>query len=273
MSYLLSENFYNLRQFPSHSLTATTALSGYEVHRVANARRHSRNYYTTNDANVNADLDITCDRVRAADMLVLDRNSNLGGETIRIWASNESDFATYEEFTFTVPTTTYAGNYASEGHPVRTDEGAILYRFAETSAKYWRVRIDAMGTGERPRVGGLWLGKSWHPEITVLPFDDEARWVEQPTARRGSPSGYVQVGRQGQAQIMLRDDAEWSEARWYIHQLFWKGHTMWYLPELEYAERSWLAYAPAGDYTAAQIAGRRGRDLTLSMVEYQQVLL
>ena len=282
MTCLLSENFYNLRQFPNHTLstkeggstpTPANGQSGYEVHRVANARRHSRDYYTPTAANSNADLDVTCDRVRAADMLVLDRNSNLAGETVRLWASSESDFGTYEEFTFTVPSKTYTGNYASDGHPVRTDEGAIIYRFAQTSAKYWRLRVDAMGANERPRVGGVWLGKSWQPQITRMPWDDEPKWLDQPSARNGSPTGYLQTGRQNQVQLMLRDETEWATAKWVIHSLFWQGHTMWYTSELGHAERSWLAYAPSGSYAAPQAAGRRGRDLALAMVEYQQVLL
>lgn len=132
MTCLLSENFYNLRQFPNHTLstkeggstpTPANGQSGYEVHRVANARRHSRDYYTPTAANSNADLDVTCDRVRAADMLVLDRNSNLAGETVRLWASSESDFGTYEEFTFTVPKEDIHGQLRKRRPPSKDRRG------------------------------------------------------------------------------------------------------------------------------------------------------
>ena len=172
-----------------------------------------------------------------------------------------------------MPTKTYAGNYATEGHPVRTDEGATIYRFSQTAAKYWRFTVDAMGAGERPRIGGLWLGKSWTPNITPLPWDDEPKWLSVPEARRGMPGGYVDRGRQGGVAVMLRDEKEWSEAKWHIHSLFWNGHTMWYVPETEYAERSWLSYAPSGSYAAPQNSGRRGRDLAIQMVEYKPTRL
>ena len=277
MAYLLSENFFNVRQFPSHTINSRNQADGYEVYRVANARRHTNNYYTgTTDAQ-QAYIQASCDRVRAADMLVIDRNSNLSGATVRVRASNtildHTTAATrYEEVSFTVPANTYAGNYLSAGHPVRTDEGAIVYRFAPMAGKFWSVFIDSMGSNTRQQVGGLWLGKSWSPEITPMPWDDEPRWLEVNEFRRGSPSEYSRTGRQAQLVCMLRDDTEWMAARWYIHSLFWKGHSMWYVPDLANAERTWLAYAPSGEYSAPY-QGRRGRDLALTMVEYQPVRL
>mgnify|MGYP003115495920 CR=1 FL=1 len=273
MAHLLVENFFNTRQFTSHTVNSSTVTSDFTVDRIANARRHSRNYWTPDGSNAALHVGVVCDRVRSADMLCIDRNSNLAGEAVRLWASSESDFATYDEYTFTVPSKTYTGNYASDKHPVRADDGAIVYRFPETAGRYWRFTVDAMGAGERPRIGGLWLGKSWTPAITPLPWDDEPKWLSVPEARRGMPSGYVDRGRQGSINIMLRDETEWSQARWHIHSLFWSGYSMWYVPELEYAERSWLSYAPAGSYGAAQRAGRRGRDLAVQMLELQPTRL
>lgn len=185
MAHLLVENFFNTRQFTSHTVNSSTVTSDFKVDRIANARRHSRNYWTPDGSNAALHVGVVCDRVRSADMLCIDRNSNLAGEAVRLWASSESDFATYDEYTFTVPSKTYTGNYASDKHPVRADDGAIVYRFPETAGRYWRFTVDAMGAGERPRIGGLWLGKSWTPAITPLPWDDEPKWLSVPEARRG----------------------------------------------------------------------------------------
>lgn len=273
MAYLLAENFFNVRQFPLHTIDARNETENYEVYRIANARRHSNNYYTGTTDNEQAYVRATCDRVRVADMLVIDRNSNLNGATVRVRASNHILTHTttanrYEEVSFTVPSTTYAGNYLSSKHPVRTDEGAVLFRFPAMAGMFWSVFVDAMGANTRQQIGGLWLGKSWSPQITTMPWDDEPRWLQVSEFRKGSPSQYSRTGRETRLRCMLRDETEWMSARWYIHNLFFKGHSMWYVPELENAERSWLAYAPSGTY-GAPIAGRRGRDLDLTMVEYQ----
>jgi hypothetical protein len=266
--YLLSENFFNSRQFPSHTLTGEDEATGYEVWRVANGRRHSRDYYTPDTSNAGRYVQVQCDRVRSADMMVIDRNSNLSGETVRLWVSNQSAFTTYEEYTFTVPSSAYAANELLDEHPVRTDEGAIIFRFPETAGIYWRLEVDAMGAGERPQIGGLWVGKSFQPQTTPLPWDDEPRWLERQTFRTGSPSSYSESGRQTSLRVMLKDDAEWTQARYHISERFWRGDLMWYVPDGANAERAWLAYSPGGT-NGAPFTDRPQRDMDIAMVEHQ----
>ena len=267
----LVENFFNLAQFPSHVITGEDETTGNEGFRVATARRHARDHYTPQTANVGRYVEAACDRVRSADMLVIDRNSNLAGETVRIQASNQAAFTTSQEVSFTVPSSTFYGDVLTASHPVRTEEGATVIKFTAMAFRYWRVEVDAMGTGEKPQIGGLWLGQSASPTTVPLPFDDEPKWLDRIEIRAGLPSAFTRTGKTTAVRVMLTDEAEWSKFRYHFGSLFWRGQSMWYVADTDFGERAWLSYAPAGTNGAPQ-SDRPARDVTLSLAELQPVL-
>ena len=69
---LLSENFFNPIQYPSHVIAANEAAAGHEAFRVGNGRRSVLDYWTPTTANAEAWNKVTCDRVRAANCVVID---------------------------------------------------------------------------------------------------------------------------------------------------------------------------------------------------------
>ena len=268
---MLVENFFDVRMFPGHVVTGEDETTGNEGFRVATARRHARDHYTPQTANVGRYVQVACDRVRYADMLIIDRNSNLSGETVRIQASNQSSFASFQEVSFTVPSNTFYGDALTAGHPVRTEEGAIVIRFTAIATKFWRIEVDAMGAGEKPQIGGLWLGQAVAPDTVPLPFDDEPIWLERGEIRRGIPSAFSINGKSTSVRVMLTDEAEWSALRFQIHSLFFRGRVMWYVPDIDFGERTWLGYSPGGTNGAPQ-SDRPARDVTISLTELQPVM-
>ncbi len=269
-TYLLTDNLYNTRQYPSHTVTASGgAVTGYEVFRIANARRHARDYWTPSSSNTTVNIDVACDRVRAANMLVIDRNSGLSGATVTVTSSQQSSYATSEDISFTVPASVYRANTLRPGHPVKTQEGAIILTFNLSAGKYWRVTVAAMGAGIKPTIGGLWLGRSYTPTIVPLPWDDETRYLERQDVRLGMPGAFSDTGRSADLRIMVKNDAEWETARRSMLQ-FWSGTPLWYVADSDYGENSWLGYAPPTSF-GAPYTNRTGRDLTISLSELQPV--
>jgi len=267
------DNFFSTLIYPDHTITTgstSTATGevtvGNEPFRVANGRRHARDHYTPQTANYTVDLQVACDRVRGADTLVIDRAHNLASATgVRLWVSNQSDFSTYTEiFVAKVPAVTVYGSALNSGTPVRTGEGAVVIPFDEQSGKYWRVYVDALGASRKPQISGLWLGKSWTPNVAPrLPWDDEG----------GSFAlGADRAPKSASVNIRVDGEQEWSEARYNLTSLFWKGFPMWYVPDSNMGERAWLAMPPDGEYGAPYV-DHNGRTIQLALREHQAALL
>ena len=276
-SRYLVENFYDVTQFPSHTITGEDETTGFEGFRVGQQRRQARKYYTPQTANVGRYVEAACDRVRFADMLVLERDHNLAGETIRVQASNQSTFATLTESSFTVPSNVYPASRLTAGQPVRTEEGAVLFLFTGVAAKYWRVEVDAMGAGLKPKIVGLYLGQSWAPTKGPLyPYDEEPRElvfseVRSPFLWAASTRKASGRNNSGRPWIHpLADEDEYAITRYHLHGLFWASgaSVMWAVPDVNQAERAWLGYAQPGTYGAAQV-DRPARDVVITMSEHE----
>lgn len=273
----LVENFFNGVMFPSHSFTANESTTGHESWRVGTARRANRNHWTPSTPNQQAYVGVLCNRPRFADMLVIDRNCNLAGKTVRLRFSNDG-FASYGEILAAVlPTQTiYGSRLGTQG--VRTDEGAWVFRFTGQIATEWRLYVDAMGAGLKPQVGGLYLGQSWSPVWTPEnPWDDEARELRFQEVL--TPSLWAGSNRKGSRRVagpwqhVLDSDAEYQSARYHFHGLYWRGHHMWAVPDQDFTERAFLVYAQPGTYGAAYPADFPQRILVLSGVEHQPLAL
>jgi len=270
----LAESFFDVTLFTGHTVTAEEATSGKDAVRVGSARRQARDHWTPTTANSETYVNVACDRPRYADTLVLDRNHNLAGKTIRLRKSDQSAFTTYTEvFAVTVPTNTFYGNKLDASHPVRTEEGAVVIAFNGHVGQYWRLVIDAGGSGYKPQIVGLWLGKSWTPDINpVRPWDDEARELVYDEVL--SPSLWAASTRKAQRRnatvtVRLSGEQEYSDVRYHIHSLFWRGFAMWYVPDTDMAERAWLAMSPPGVFGAPYDNAWTDRTVSMALVEHE----
>lgn len=270
----LIENFFNPVQFTAHTVTSNEETTGYEDWRVGTARRTDLNYWTPLTANAQAYVQVKCDRSRAADMIAIDRNHNLAGKRIRLRVSDDA-FSSYTEvFSLRLPSTPQYAKHLDESPGAYTEEGAWVYKFPLYSGKYWRFLVDAMGAGQKPRIGGLYLGKSFQPDnAPPLPWDDEPR--ELAFDQIVSPTLWVGANRAGHRKatsvtLRMDDTAEYDEARYHFHGLYWKRRGFaWYVPDDEQAERSWLAYAPPGTHGAPYDGEWPYRTLTVELVEHE----
>lgn len=249
----LSDNLFSTRQFPDHTVTASEEASGQQAERVATGRRGLLDYWTPTSTNTAAWVEVACDRLRAADMLALDRNHNLAGETVRLQVSAD-DFTTYREvFSLTLPSYAGDGSTLDSTYGARTEEGAWLIRFEPEAGTYWRLYVDAMGTGLKPEVGGLWLGLSWQPgEYPERPHSDST--AELVYEERRSDAAWVGTNqpahpRTGDMGVLLTDAWEYDRARLTVEEHYHKRRRpMWIVPDDEQAERAFLAVPPRGAF-------------------------
>jgi len=271
ISRLLVGNLFDTSIFPGHTLAAEEQASGREVERVASYRRSQRDSWTPTTANSETWVGVTCDTVRGASMLIIDREHNLGGVACTLRASFDA-FATWTVVaSFTVPTASFYGS-ALPG-TVRTNEGACVVEFDAAAGAAWRLYIPAMGAGVVPRISGLALGLAVSPSIGPLlaGADDESGNLSVPNVMTPALwAGTGQVARQRTPELSyyLADETEWADLRWHI-DLYHRGFPMWVIPEARHAERAMLSRHPGGSYTVPHGGSRVGRDLVLALVEHQ----
>ena len=271
----LSENFFNTVQFSGHTVSGNQETAGNEAFRVGTSRRSSLNFWTPTSTNATAYVQAACDRVRVADMLVLDRGHNLAGKTVSLILSNQSSFAASTTlWSFTVPTRSQYGSRLNGPPGAYTEEGAWLYRWVTAAAKYWRFQVSAMGSGLKPKIVGLNLGLSYRPtRAPTLPWDDESRQLDFQQVQ--SDTLWVGSNRKSQRRVFgpwamrMRDDNEYTKVRRHIHELYWRGEFMWVVPDEDQAERALLAFAEPGVYSAGFDGEYPQRTLVLSGSEHQ----
>ncbi len=254
----LVENFFSRRMFPNHVGTgpngsfADEETAGSEAFRIANARRWGSDKWMPVTANAQHTLTVQCDRVRAANMVVLDRGHNLIGEEFILECSQDAG-ATWEKiFDLILPTVVGPGTL-DDLVGCRTEEGAWLIRFPQRAAPLWRIRIPAMGVGLLPQVVGLWLGQAWAPadglRFPVAP--DQTQLLVEDTV---SEAGY----RGRNAPGLVRTDVlnfkaasqglyDYELGRYHIQSLFGAGRPMWILYDDEQTHAAVLALRPGND--------------------------
>lgn len=269
----LIDNLWDTSIYRDHALDAQEEAAGKEVERLADGRRAARDNWQPTTANAERWAETITDRVRAADMLVIDREHNLSGATVSLRVSQD-DFVTYTTaFSGVVPSGTFA-NSSLDGMPVvRTWEGALLFKFPMVAGTYWRLYVGAMGAGIVPRISGLWCGLSWSPSKGPLlaGYDDESGDLSVPqvmTPALWSGSGRIARRRSPTLSHLIADEAEWMSLRYHI-DLYNRGWPMWVVPSEDEAEKAILARSDGGSYGVGFSGNRLGRDLTLSVPEYQ----
>lgn len=269
---ILSENYYNVFQFSGHVVTASTYTVGNEPWRVATGRRQGRSAWISPTTGTQW-IRTTCDEVRAADMLALDRGHNVATVSVQFTNSTAAGWSTFKSITIPSGVST-PGTRLIDG--VRTVEGAYIRRFATTTAmpvaKHWRLSCATTGAGAKVKVVGAYLGKSWSPSAEpIRPWDDET--IQMQRSEIASPELWttpsrVASRRVGTATVRLTD-AEGQQARLFVQNRFWKGELAWITPNENSAETTVLAVAQSGVRGLSYTSNWPNRVLELDWVEHQ----
>jgi len=242
-SVLSGGNLFNRLAFPGNTLVADEEASGHEAWRIATGRRSPyTNYYTSITANVQRTLTLTCDRVRAADFLVLDRGHNLTRLILEI--SDVADFSSPAVlFDITLPTSTGAGSL-DDDFGVRSEEGAWYKRFPERTANYWRLKIPAMGANQRPKIVGANLSLSYDFDPWRPTSPDATELGGELTESDGGWRAMMAWNRRVDAlRIQLSDLFDYD--LWFnVFQHFVKYRPAFYVPDDSWAQNA-CCIAPA----------------------------
>jgi hypothetical protein len=253
---LLVDNLFDARQYPSHTVSGSTEATGFEAYHVATGRRHAADRWSPTTANASSYVQVRCNTIRAADTLIVDRNSNLisnarAGNTsaVTLLASGDNFVTTRSIASLNMPT--IPGGLPSEAYGCVTDEDAWGKTFTVDGAYDWRFHLEALGTGVTPQVGGLWLGKAWAPSSTVLamPYEDEVTVVGG--AESMAPSGWVGAARpsrvrQGSLHIRPKDETN-NDMLAYTLGMLARGFPFWLaFRQTDFPWRMMLARCPKG---------------------------
>lgn len=246
----LAENFFNGVQ-QGYTLTANEEAADHEVWHLGDNRRSGRSYWTPTTDNSSAwvKADAGSGNSPKADMIVVDRGSNLDGEQVTLETS--SDDSTWSQvFQATLPTSEATDGDLSASSGILTEELAWMKSFPSTSARYWRLTVSAMGSGERPQITGLWLGDSYEPNLHFArPFSWGKRRVtanETSNALGWRGSTQPAEGREGAYTLKMKNESEYDTARYHIEELYLSGEPMWMVLDQTKAERSWLSRVSPG---------------------------
>lgn len=271
---VLVENHLSVVQFPLHTLVGNEEASGREAFRVADGRRSALDFWTTNTTNAEATLTWTMDRVRAWNMVALDRGHNLAGVRVIHEASDDNFATTQTVFDITLPSATAPGS-PDDARGVRTEEGAWLKRFPTRTAKYGRLRIPAMGSGLKPQVVGVWSGLAYVPPELGLPHvpDQDEFTVEEMLA----PSGWrgrnlPAVVRAGTIGLKLTSQFEYELARYHLQGHFGRGRPMWIIHDDVQADRAVLAIRPQGRLGFARDPGWFYPNAAIEWLEHEALV-
>lgn len=245
----LVRNFFSRRIYPLHTLVANEEQSGNELARAANANRDPLDFWTTLTPNVEATAKVVCDRLRAADLFVLDRGHNLAGKQVVLEASDD-DFASPAQtvFDLVLPSVSATGDL-DDPLGVRTEEGAWLRRFPVRAAKAWRLRVPALGAGQRPQVVNMWLDLSWSPATLDTPIAPDAHELgaQEATTQTGwLVRSDVWVRRRGRLSLRLPSPFDYELARDHLQLQFGLNRPMWIVHDEEQADRAVLALPRLG---------------------------
>lgn len=185
-----SQNLLNTRAFRSHTLTASEEATGFTVDRLANGRRSSGDYWAATST-ATATITVTCDRIRGADFLWIDRGHNLAGRTVSVLASDDGFSSSQTVWSGTIPSSSSPGPLSAFNGAV-TFDGSFAVTFGLEAAKWWRIQITA-GGGVIPSINFAILGKAWRPPTFDLPWSEDRRELMHEDAF--TESGWITQGR------------------------------------------------------------------------------
>lgn len=257
----LAENFFNGgfpgSMYPGQAVTAEEEASGFEVHHLANGRRSPTDYWTSTTANSDTWAETKGDRIRAANMIVLDRGHNLAGKSFKLEGSDDNFTTIDTVIDITIPSVTAPGSI-DETLGIVTEEGAWIKRFPLRAHLYWRIFIPLMGAGLTPFIVGVWLGLSYEPDFLWRPSAEGMRQLAgrefvSPSQWRGR-SVLVQP-RTDTLTLKLKDVFVYDQARLHLEGLFGSGWPTWIVYDEDQADRAILALAPLGTVGFVLAAG------------------
>jgi hypothetical protein len=205
-------------------------------------------------------------------VLIIDRQHNLAGETVKLEISDDNYTTKTEIFSVTIPSDVFANSRLGDTPGVKTTEGAWVISYDYHVALYWRVFISAMGAGLKPQIPGLHLGLSFSPtNQPPRPWDDEPRKLVYDSIVSDSlwtSSSRKAKRRETSVRMFMSSDAEADQARYHFRSLYQRGDLMWYVPDTDRAERAWLSEAPPGVDAASFPTNYQFRVLDVGMVEH-----
>lgn len=245
------ENLASRRQFPDHTLAASSTEAGLDVRFVGTGRRQRElNRWAPDGTNADAYVQITFDRVRSFSHIAIDRDSNLGGHTVAIRASDDAFTSYTTAASATMPSSVFPFSRLSDGLPIRTEEGAILWFVGQHSAKAVRIYIPAMGVGLKPEIVGIHIGMGWEPEHALRkPYSHGKIRLVYEVER--SPEAWAAAGTIGKLRVgqpsLLLEPLEYASARYHIEELFLGRKPMWLAIDQDEAEKARYVVAPPGD--------------------------
>lgn len=276
---LLSDNVFNPRIYPDHTLAAQSTASGKDVLELSSGRRNrDLTGWAASDLNTLSYVTATCDQPRAVDLLWIDRDHNLATESLSVRISDDGFTTYYEIGPLTVPSAPMPMSALYDGNIVMTDEGALLWWLDLQVGYEFRVVVAAMGSGLRPEIAGLMLGKLWTPTHAVIKPQFTPKWTPTHTTER-SPLGQDASGESGafRAQEMRLRMASWQEyltALYPIEELYVRGRKPTVvIPDDEQAERAFFVRAVPGAQGFEAPQGQHLPEIVLPLEETQPELV
>lgn len=247
----LSDNVWNRLIYPNHTLSASETESDLDVAFLGTGRRQRElNRWSSTSLNTAAWVQATCDRVRLVNLLFIERGHNLDGKSVGVRISSDN-FTTWTEIgPYTIPANVFPYSRLSDGRPIRTEEGAIIWWLGDQAGKEFRVDIPAMGAGLKPELVGLMLGTWYRPShAQVKPFDFgmvELTYEEIVSPQAQAGAGEIGTRRVGEVHLKLADRTEHAQGRYHLEALAFKRRPFLLIHDDDEAEKAHIAYAPPG---------------------------
>lgn len=249
MPLILVENFFNTVMFTGHTVSADEEASGYEAFRVGTGRRSAQNRWQPETADADHEVYVDCDQLRGADMIVLDRNTNLSGKPVKLRGTNDDGATYWDMLDLTLPDLSVPGGSIDDAVGAVTEDGAWLKRFDLDAAMRWSLHVPA-AAGFTPQVGGLYVGKAWEmASLFELPWsDDTVDLAYDAVVTDAGWEGATDAAavRTGVMRIRLADYSEYDLAR-YASSLL-RRHPGWILYDLDVGSRAVLVKLPRGEH-------------------------
>lgn len=264
----LVDNLLNPRIYPGHTISASSTASRTSVLALSSGKRIARvglGGWFASALNTEATITGTFDQARAFDLLWIDRDHNLDGESISVLISDDGFTTSTTLGPKTVPTNPTPYSHLYDGQIVRTNEGALLWWLGLQVAHEVRVSIAAMGAGLRPELAGLMIGPSFVPGHAQQKPVDFGRWDFQrrPLART----------RRGEVTLRAASWEEYTVAYYHLEELYRRGHSMVIIHDDERAENALLGVAPDGLAGFEVPQGQYLPEYAVPYVEPEPVLL
>ncbi len=170
---LLVDNVFDATNlYPTAVLSSTGDAAGRSVRAVSDYRRE-RTFWqaATSAADRDVRVDLGSGNSRLVDSAWLDRGHNLWGLTVRVDASDASDFSTGDGLQWVVPAEGTVGGDPTAGWCV-TEEGALYTLFSGFSARrYFRVRVVSAA---QPILTGVIVGARTQLAVYSRQLDEDA---------------------------------------------------------------------------------------------------